>query len=1489
MIQKYSLVVLTWFCFILSGFGQVTIYNETMYNGTGGASGNAIATHETNDRFNEDVLTYSGSGDMRTTLPSDYIGASGTWNAMINANTETFIMDGLNASTYSSVTLSFGLKKSASAETGSSLIVEYSTTGPAGPFTGLSWGSLPIGSGTSIWYLFSGIAVPNTITTLRFRDTTSEQFRIDDIVIRGNACTDFVEWANVQFPTASPQNILHGGNFDVYARTYEPGVTPVAGADPSISAWIGYNTTDNNPNLPEWTWIPATNYTGQFGNDDEYMAEIGSGLAPGTYYYASRFNLNSCGFVYGGTGGIWNNDSVELIVTADQVNFCNVEFPKTGIIPAGNPFTVYTQGHEPGVTDAVGQGAGLNAWIGYNTTGVDYEPWNPTGWTWVPAAYNPTCFDCNGIQNDEYSAEIGSTLPVGTYYYASRWQLNGSIYSYGGIDEDNMGNFWDPVTYNSGILTVTNTPCSDLIISEYVEGSGNNKYLEIFNGTGVSVNLANYKIRTYSNGSNGFASADLSGTLANGATRVYRNTNATIYGGASTVLSTITFNGNDAVALVNNTTIIDVIGQIGFNPGTAWTGGSASTLDQTLIRKSTVQVGDANGTDVFSPNVEWLSFPINSVSELGYHFSSCHPDRELQLELPIGTIVYCGHTYEFGNQIVNTNTDVVLRLRNLGDLPLQINSLAFATGIEYSLVAPPATPFSIPAASFQDITIRFNPTALGLFLDTLTVNSNDASESSCTIDFSGLSVSNCDTTTAIIAAQDFESSVTDTWAYTAVHAPLAPYWDVTNSLSNIATAQNGTSFWGITDLERAGHTNETHELSFNFNISTYTNVKLSFNYYTTELETSDTFEYQLLYDGIPQGIVDISADTDAWTEVLINIPNSISLLEIIFYADIDAANDNAGLDNFILSSTILDTATWDSGHWNWNEGTALDTAPSSSTTVILNDDYDTATYGSFEACQLYINPTYTLDINNSTYVEVENFATINGDIRVQTHGSFVQRADFNNGFVLNPGGSASVLKSTSIINNWYDYTYWSSPVFGTTVAAAIDIAPASRRFFYEAANYLDVFAETGNNNAMIPGNDDIDDNGDDWQLAPGSMIMAPGQGFAATVFNSGMFPGTRQVTFNGSYNTGTLTTPVFWNGANGDNDWNLIGNPYPSAISFNDLYDANSSFIDGAAYLWSHSTIPPSDTNNGNEAQNFSDDYAIINRFSGNVAGGSGVTPASGNFIPSGQSFFVKGLSNGAVTFNNDMRMADTSSNNQFFRTGNLSDKFWINLTSNNGVFNQILVAYVDGATDGDDGMAYDATRNLSSGVASILYTIIDGANDRKYAIQGKDSNSLNLDEIIPLGFYTSITEPTSYKLSIAEIQGVFLTSNTVYLKDNLLNVTFNLSSGDYVFSSEVGEFNSRFEIVFKDQALSVFENEISPSGLTIVELADGRVKFSVGNDLNIKSVEIIDMIGRSLYQLKGQNSTEIYELSNLSQAAYMAKVGLSNGQVITKKAVKRK
>lgn len=574
----------------------------------------------------------------------------------------------------------------------------------------------------------------------------------------------------------------------------------------------------------------------------------------------------------------------------------------------------------------------------------------------------------------------------------------------------------------------------------------------------------------------------------------------------------------------------------------------------------------------------------------------------------------------------------------------------------------------------------------------------------------------------------------------------------------------------------------------------------------------------------------------------------------------------------------IPTTTWDGTVWS-NGG------PNINTIIVIDGDYDTLTYGSFSACELFVNSGNILAVDNSTYIEVENDATIYGELLVETHGAFVQNNDSSN-FLLATGGTSSVNKSTTTLNNWYDYTYWSSPIVDETVGTGLDIAPASRRFWFNASNYLDVLTENNNDNTLVAGHDDIDDDGNDWQIATAATIMTPGVGYAATVSPTGFVVGTYQVNFEGEFNNGIITTPIAYNGANGDYDWNFIGNPYASAIDANTFFTTNSTVIGGAAYLWSQNT-PPSDTTNGNEGQNFAQaDYAIITNSGVNTAGGDGIIPA--DYIPSGQGFFVQGLTNWNITFNNSMRMADTSSNNQFFRSSNPNEKnaIWINLTSDNGVFNQIAIAYIDGATNANDGFAYDATRNLASGVAAIAYSIIDG-EDRMFAIQGKNPSSLNNDEIVPIGLKTNIDIPTTYSFSIAQLEGDIITNAKIYLKDNLLDTEHLLSESDYTFSSEVGEFNSRFEIVFKSIKEPIdtsVENK-----LIIIENNDKNLTFSTTHNSAISNVKIFDILGRLIYNIdyNSEVTSPNIKSSNLQKLVLMAKVTLADGKVLTKKLIK--
>lgn len=163
-----------------------------------------------------------------------------------------------------------------------------------------------------------------------------------------------------------------------------------------------------------------------------------------------------------------------------------------------------------------------------------------------------------------------------------------------------------------------------LFFSEYVEGTSNNKALEIFNGTGATVDLlaGGYNVQMFFNGS---ASAgltiNLTGSTTNGDVYVLAQSaaNATILAQADQTNGSGWFNGDDAVVLRKGTTVIDVIGQIGFDPGTEWGTGFNSTADNTLRRKAITLAGDPNGADAFDPAIEWDGFATDTFDGLGTH------------------------------------------------------------------------------------------------------------------------------------------------------------------------------------------------------------------------------------------------------------------------------------------------------------------------------------------------------------------------------------------------------------------------------------------------------------------------------------------------------------------------------------------------------------------------------------------------------------------------------------------------------------------------------------------------------------------------------------------------------------------------------------------------------------------------------------------------------------------------------------------------------
>jgi hypothetical protein len=433
----------------------------------------------------------------------------------------------------------------------------------------------------------------------------------------------------------------------------------------------------------------------------------------------------------------------------------------------------------------------------------------------------------------------------------------------------------------------------------------------------------------------------------------------------------------------------------------------------------------------------------------------------------------------------------------------------------------------------------------------------------------------------------------------------------------------------------------------------------------------------------------------------------------------------------------------------------------------------------------------------------------------------------------------------------YDYTYWSSPVSGQTLST---LSPGSTHFFE--------FNPTIAN----------------WQFTAGTTVMTAGKGYIVRSPDS--FTSTPTV-FNGQFvgnvNNGFTQIPVI----NGTSNWNLLGNPYPSAINA-DLflgYSGNTSLIGGTIYLWTHNTPITNNIYTTN-------DYAVYNLLGG--VGTSATNLGVNNTVPtgkiaSGQGFFVKALANGNVTFLNSMRVL--GNNNSFFRINSSANqdsngelekhRLWLNLTNSQGAFKQTLIGYVENATNELD-RDFDGT-TLAAGNVINFYTI---CNSETLAIQGR-ALPFVIDDVVPVGYSSSIAG--NFEISIERFDGLFDTLEDIILEDKELQTYHNLKESSYSFSTNAGTFNDRFLLRYSSQALSNPQNQIDYGVQVFVN--NHQLSVNSKNEY-IDSIKVYDILGRNLFSKEKINAETFSTLLNETKQSLIVKIKLSNGIIVTKKVI---
>lgn len=539
----------------------------------------------------------------------------------------------------------------------------------------------------------------------------------------------------------------------------------------------------------------------------------------------------------------------------------------------------------------------------------------------------------------------------------------------------------------------------------------------------------------------------------------------------------------------------------------------------------------------------------------------------------------------------------------------------------------------------------------------------------------------------------------------------------------------------------------------------------------------------------------------------------------------------------IPSTTLTGTNTWSNG------------LPDATKRVIIAGNFTAST--NFAACSIRVLTGATLTVQPNVTVTVQNEFVVDGP-------SLPNTVVFQNGSTLlqntnatNSGTIRYIRNSSPIIQ--YDYTYWSSPVANQVLSAFSPNTNPNRFYVFNHTPSVYQWANVSNASVM--------------DAARGYIIRAPNT-ISTTVPApwAGEFFGTPH---NGQYTEGVVLS--------GNGDRNLLGNPYPSAISADDLYAENSSVLVGNFYFWTHNT--PITANNYN-----ANDYATYNGVGGvgTAAPTTGVnTSAPTGNIGAGQGFFVDAAATGTVFFNNTIRLA--GSNGQFFRPGGPTNqsqsiekhRLWVNIANNQGAYKQALIGYLTGATNERD-MRYDAELTEAGNTVSI-YSLL---NQDKLTIQGR-ALPFQVADVIPLGVRTTLAG--EFTIQLENFDGIFAEGQNIYLEDKLLGIVHDLKAGDYTFSTTGGTIDDRFEIQFEEGALSV-NNPKDLSNAIIVYKNSDVIYVNAGNEI-MTDVKIFDARGR-LITSKADIQTSQVEFNGLQVANQLLLIQITtqNGEKTTKK-----
>jgi hypothetical protein len=513
--------------------------------------------------------------------------------------------------------------------------------------------------------------------------------------------------------------------------------------------------------------------------------------------------------------------------------------------------------------------------------------------------------------------------------------------------------------------------------------------------------------------------------------------------------------------------------------------------------------------------------------------------------------------------------------------------------------------------------------------------------------------------------------------------------------------------------------------------------------------------------------------------------------------------------------------------------------PNANQKVIIEGNYIVPAAG-LNVCECEVMETGSVTIPSNRTLTVKgkiiNHHSTGANFIVHNDGNLIQTEPG----AINVGNINVFRKSGKMVRQ--DATFWSSPVEGQNL---LEFSPNTllKRFYlynkYTEAGATSDYKSILQYDPLYPMPNPIPE---DWYeegellgnvFDPAKYTFKKGWGYTIRVPNDWTLnaPGDEyEGKFVGTPHNGNVDVPVY-------GKFTVVGNPYPSSISYHAFMDFNQDV--NSIHFWTHK-FPV-----GSEYYDYG--YLTVNKMGTtglypNPAGGDSISVDYNGSIKVGQGFLIKNVAQGAsqnkwyVHFNNQMRMPSTGG--VFYKNFDEPEahKFWLGLYDSQDVkIAQILLGYMEGATYGFDKQ-YDAERMG----ASPFYSLMD---EGKMAIQARALPFEHTD-IILLGFVAKNTG--SFKITLDDMTGLFAEGQEIYLKDKEANVLHNLSESDYSFTATQGTYHHRFEIIYKKKPSFIK----SLTSVNKIELNKINHQIEINSSIDkITSIQVFNISGRLLLE----------------------------------------